>query len=357
MGRMRAPQLVVIPMVCVGLPIALAAVAAGHDGKTAADVMIDTPSRKRRDSSGRPIAVLVRCLVFVVLFLAAAVPAGGERRRPVVRTQVEIEIVRDVTYGVVGSTALKLDIVRPKTNAIIPAVVFIHGGGWVSGDKGGGIASLMPLARRGYFGATINYRLSGEAKFPAQIEDVKCAIRYLRANASLLGIDPDRIAVWGSSAGGHLVSMLGTTGDVEVWNVSGGWGGFSSRVTAVVDWFGPSNLNTISSQALPCSSINHDAASSPEGQLLGCAIPVCRDLAATASPVTWVTPDDAPTLIMHGTNDCSVPPGQSQELYDRLRSAGVETSLVILPGAGHGGAQFTASLNTVYSFLDEHLRK
>ncbi|MFZ2490867.1 MAG: alpha/beta hydrolase [Thermoanaerobaculia bacterium] len=304
--------------------------------------------------------VTLRPLALVLLF-ASALPLQAQRSRAIRPSgpTYDVEVQRDITYGVVGATALKLDLLRPRglTGVRVPVVVFVHGGGWSSGDKAGGIGQLTPLVRRGYVGATINYRLSGAAKFPAQIEDAKCAIRYLRANAASLGIDPDRIGVWGSSAGGHLVALLGSTGDVEAWNASGGWPGVSSRVQAVADWYGPSNLNTMGPQSLPCSGINHDAATSPEGQLLGCAIPSCPDRAAAASPVTYVTADDAPTLLMHGTNDCTVPPGQSQELYDALRATGVDATLVFLAGAGHGGPEFAAASGMVIEFFDRQLRK
>lgn len=301
----------------------------------------------------RLLALLLMCLL--------PFPLQAQRSRAIRPSGpvYEVEVQRDVTYGVAGATTLKLDILRPRglTGARLPVVVFVHGGGWSSGDKTGGIGQLTPLVRRGYVGATINYRLSGVARFPAQIEDAKCAIRYLRANAALLGIDPDRIGVWGSSAGGHLVALLGTSSDVESWNASGGWPGVSSRVQAVADWYGPSNLNTMAPQSLPCSALNHDAPGSPEGQLLGCAIPSCRDRAAAASPLTYVTAGDAPTLLMHGTNDCTVPPGQSQELYDALRAAGVDATLVFLAGAGHGGPEFTAASGMVIEFFDRQLRK
>jgi acetyl esterase/lipase len=301
--------------------------------------------------------MMKRWFLLALLLVLAALPLGADRRRPVRRIEYGIEIVRGVTYGVGGAFPLELDFVRPKgAGEALPVVVFVHGGGWSGGDKAAGINQLSPLARRGYVGATINYRLSGQAKFPAQIEDVKCAIRYLRANAAALGIDPERIAVWGSSAGGHLVSLLGTTADVEEWNRSGGWSGNSSRVAAVIDWYGPANLNTMASQALPCSTLDHDAPSSPESQLLGCAVPTCRERAALASPVSWITPDDAPTLLMHGTNDCTVPPKQSEEFHAKLREAGIDARLILLPGAGHGGPQFTAALETVYAFIDEQLR-
>jgi acetyl esterase/lipase len=139
-----------------------------------------------------------------------------------------------------------MHIVRPKPTSPavkpMPVIVWIHGGAWIGGSKDSGIPLLLPFAKRGYFCASISYRFSKEAKFPAQIEDCKCAIRFLRAKAKEFNIDTERIGVWGESAGGHLAAMLGTAGDVKEFEGSGGWEGFSSRVSAVCDWFGPSDL-------------------------------------------------------------------------------------------------------------------
>jgi acetyl esterase/lipase len=288
----------------------------------------------------------------------ATTALAQDRRRPPRPPDPSIEIVRDVTYGVVAGRELRLDIVRPAPRArSAPAVVFVHGGGWRTGDKSNGIRFLTELAKRGYVGATINYRLTGAASFPAQIEDVKCAVRYLRANASSLGIDPDRIGAWGPSAGGHLVSLLATSSDVEAWNVSGGWSGTSSRVSAVVDWYGPANLLTIATQPGACaSSFDHGTASAPEGLLLGCAITACPQKAIEASPQTYVSADDPPMLIMHGTRDCVVPVAQSREFHESLRAAGVDSTLMIFEGAGHAGPQFEAAIPDVVAFFDRHLR-
>jgi acetyl esterase/lipase len=143
-----------------------------------------------------------------------------------------------------------MHIIRPKLTSSVakpmPVIVWIHGGAWIGGNKDSGIPLLLPFAKRGYLGASISYRFSKEAKFPAQIEDCKCAIRFLRAKAKEFNIDPERIGVWGASAGGHLSAMLGTAGDVKELEGSGGWEGFSSRVSAVCDWFGPSDLLAMS---------------------------------------------------------------------------------------------------------------
>ena len=229
-----------------------------------------------------------------------------------------ITTIRDVTYGVAGDRELRLDIVRlASPPPRMPAVVYIHGGGFATGDKVGGIPQLEPLARRGYLGATINYRLSGEARFPAQIEDVKTAIRFLRANAARYGIDDARIGLWGVSSGGTLAALAGTAGDIADWDGSGGSPGFSSRVAAVVTWFGDSNFLTLSN----CGADVSDPRAATT-LLLGCPIPSCPELAARASPITYVTADDPPFLIMPGA--CRQ---QGQELAQALRAVGVPATL------------------------------
>jgi acetyl esterase/lipase len=156
-----------------------------------------------------------------------------------------VVVHRDLVYGDGGGRPLKLDLVlpQPAPDKPLPLVVFIHGGGWRGGDKAGGIARVTPLVATGdYVGATIGYRLSGEATWPAQIHDCKAAIRWLRANADQYHIDPERIGVWGSSAGGHLVNMLGASGGVTELEGSGGSAEHSSRVSCVVPFCGPTNF-------------------------------------------------------------------------------------------------------------------
>jgi acetyl esterase/lipase len=157
----------------------------------------------------------------------------------------EVEVLSDVEYGKGGDVSLKMRVLRPKTlpKQPMPVLVWIHGGGWEDGTpKESGDRHLMRFAQRGYLCATIDYRLSGKAIFPAQIEDCKCAIRFLRSQAKAYHLDPDRIGVWGESAGGHLAALLGTSGGVTELEGSGGHAEFSSRVQAVCDWYGPSDL-------------------------------------------------------------------------------------------------------------------
>lgn len=268
-----------------------------------------------------------------------------------------VTAMRDLPYAGTDHPRQRLDLFVPKkpVSEKLPLVVFIHGGGWLNGDKAGGAGRVLAYVRTGQFvGASLGYRLSGDATWPAQIHDCKAAIRWLRGNATQYGIDPDRIAVIGSSAGGHLVAMLGTSGDVE--SLEGSLGDFpdlSSRVTCVVDFFGPANLLTMGD--FP-SSIDHNAATSPESKLLGGSVLERKDAAREASPQTYVTGDDAPTLILHGTADRVVPYDQSVQFDKVLQAAGVESLFISIEGGGHGGFESDETEARVKAFLDRHLR-
>lgn len=235
---------------------------------------------------------------------------------------------RDVTYGTVDGFDLKMDIYYPTTaTGPVPSVLHVHGGGWTKGDKAltAGIIDIVRLLRQGYLVASINYRLAPKYNFPAQIQDVKCAVRYLRAHASEYGVDPDHIGAFGGSAGGHLVTLLGVTDDSAGFDDSGGWHQQSSRVQAVADMFGPSNLTVIFEGAMPPLLIKVFGTRDRNS-----------DIVVQASPVTHVTADDPPFLILHGEKDKLVPISQSQILHEKLLAAGVSSTLVIVKNAGHG---------------------
>lgn len=237
-------------------------------------------------------------------------------------------VERDVTYGTVDDVDLKMDIYYPAVAAgPVPALLHVHGGGWTKGDKAltAGIIDIINLLRQGYLVASINYRLAPEYKFPAQIQDVKCAVRYLRAHASEYGIDPDRIGAFGGSAGGHLVALLGVTDDSAGFDNSGGWSQQSSRVQAVADMFGPSDLTIIFKGAMPPLLI----------QVFGTR-DRNNDIVVQASPITHVTADDPPFLILHGDRDTLVPVSQSQMLHEKLLAAGITSTLIVVKNAGHG---------------------
>lgn len=234
-------------------------------------------------------------------------------------------VERDVTYCSVNGIDLKMDVYYPKT-ITTPAVglIYIHGGGWTGGDKDEdiGMSDMFELNARGYVTFSINYRLAPQTKIQNQIEDVKCAVRSIRANAAHYGIDPKKIGAWGSSAGGHLVSLLGTSGDKEF--ASGMYLDQSSRVQAVTDMFGPTDLEKLMGN-------NARAA----GGLFG-AKTMSDPLIANLNPIQHVSKDDPPFLIMHGDQDTVVPLSQSQIFYDALKAGGVNVSFIVVKNAEHG---------------------
>lgn len=238
--------------------------------------------------------------------------------------------LRDLAYVAGGHERQKLDLYLPERGAKLPLIVWVHGGAWRGGSKEA--CPAVPFVRDGYAVASVNYRLSQHAVFPAQIEDCKAAIRWLRGHAGEYGIDPERIGVWGSSAGGHLVALLGTAGDDSQFD-KGAHLNFSSRVQAVCDWFGPTDFTQMNKFE---SNIDHDAAGSPESLLVGGPIQQNKDKTARANPITYVTKDDPPFLIMHGDKDPLVPVNQSELLYAALRQSGVEVTFHVVQGAGHG---------------------
>lgn len=245
-----------------------------------------------------------------------------------------VTVEKDIVYGKGSGRDLLLDIAYPKErpDKPMPVVVWIHGGAWRGGSKDNNHA--MIFVKHGFFTASISYRLSGEAVWPAQINDCKAAIRYLRAHAEQYHLDPDCIGVWGASAGGHLVAMLGTSGDVKELEGEGGWQEQSSRVQAVVDYYGPSNFLKMKGQP---SNLNHLAEDSPESLLLGASVTTVPDKVKSADPITYISKDDPPFLIAHGDQDNTVPFNQSEILLEALQKAGVESELIVVKGGGHGG--------------------
>jgi acetyl esterase/lipase len=242
-------------------------------------------------------------------------------------------ILRDLAYVPDGHARQKLDLYLPmqrENNGPLPLIVWVHGGAWLAGSKEN--CPAVRFLRRGYAAASINYRLSQHAIFPAQIEDCKAAIRFIRANAEKYNIDPNRIGVWGASAGGHLVALLGTAGDAKEFD-KGPNLEFSSRVQAVCDFFGPTDLTKMSQFA---STMDHDAPNSPESQLIGGPVQENKEACRRANPITYVTKDDPPFLICHGDKDMLVPHNQSELLYDALKKAGVNVTFHTVKDGGHG---------------------
>jgi acetyl esterase/lipase len=250
---------------------------------------------------------------------------------------------------------LTMDVYQPrKAKRPAPAVLYVHGGGWISGDKSDGAGHLFinELLKRGYFVAAINYRLAPKYKFPAQIEDVKCAVRHLRANAGQYNLDPQRIGAMGGSAGGHLVSLLGLSDAKAGWDI-GQYTGQSSRVQAVVDMFGPSDLVKMSTERGRRLVAQVFGAFGPDDSIL-----------KTNSPISYISSDDPPFLILQGEEDEVVSPDQSQLLYEKLSATGLPAQLVMVKNAGHGflpvGGDVDPTLielgKIVGDFFDQYLK-
>jgi acetyl esterase/lipase len=265
------------------------------------------------------------------------------------------------------SQAQKLDIYWPsKGDGPFPVIISIHGGAFMFGDKRD--HQLVPMLAglgRGYAIVGVNYRMSGEATFPALVHDVKAAVRWVRANSANLQLDPERIVAWGGSAGGYLALMLGIStgvGELEDWTL--GNLDQSSHVQGVVDWFGPTNFLKMDEQLAqaglaPHPDHSHNRATSPESLLLGQQITEVPELVRTANPETYIRPGLPPFFIQHGDRDDIVPHQQSVNIAAKLSDVlGPEmVTLELLPGVGHGGPEFETdeNLQKVFTFLDQIL--
>jgi acetyl esterase/lipase len=272
----------------------------------------------------------------------------------------------DIAYGTLHA-AQKVDVYTPKAVAPFPVVVLIHGGGWVQGDKQEYKTSIKTeaLLARGYAVVAVNYRLSGVAKFPAQIQDVKAAVRWIRANATTYKFNPDKIGAWGTSAGGHLTALLATSGGINTLeDFTQGDATKSSTIQAAVDWFGPTDFLQMDAQTIAqgCGTNNatHNLASSPESSLMGYPIQTQPTLVQVANPITYVTSNDPPMYIAHGLGDCTVPRAQGQILYDALLAAKGATDIRVnmLSASGHGTGQFedVAFVNVMVDFFDKYFK-
>lgn len=286
--------------------------------------------------------------------LVVAMPLLSQPAREAMHPRVPegTKIHYDLSYVSNGHERQKLDLYVPDAVEPLPLILWVHGGAWLSGSKD----DPVPLAylEAGYALASINYRLSPDAQFPAQIQDCKAAVRWLRAHATRYGLDPNRFGAWGNSAGGHLAALLGTTGDVDAFDV-GEHLGASSRVQAVVDYFGPTDFVQMDAHRTP-NGLVHDAADSPESRLIGGPIQENKGKVARANPITYVTKDDPPFLIIHGDADSIVPHHQSVLLEAALKQAGVPVSLYTVAGGGHGDFTDPNLRRQVRAFLATHLK-
>lgn len=263
-----------------------------------------------------------------------------------------VELREDVVYGRGGERELKLDLYLPRNDAEKrPAVVFIHGGGWKGGNRGQFRSQSLHLASNGYVCACIEYRLSGEARFPAAIEDAKCAVRFMRANAEELRVDPDRIAAAGGSAGGHLAALVGASDAAAELEGTGGHAEFSSRVNLVIPFNGVFDFAAMAKAKRAVPQI---------GAFIGGTYEEMPHAYAKASPITYADKSDPPFLLLHGSADQTVPFKQSVRMQKRLQEVGVEAELFEADGAGHGFFNrppwYEPTLKRMEEFLERHFR-
>jgi acetyl esterase/lipase len=231
-----------------------------------------------------------------------------------IATPDNVEETLNLEYGTGGQRKLQLDLYLPKGRTkATPAIIFIHGGAWKSGKRSDMKFYCVKFAEKGYVTATVTYRLMDEAPFPAAVQDVKCAVRWLRANAVKYNVDTERIVVSGNSAGGHLSMMVGYSDDPSLEG-SGGNNNFSSRVCAVVNFYGPTDLTTDFAKKQPLV----------ENFLGGKTYDEAPDIYKLASPIFHLTKDDPPTLIFHGTIDSTVPIAQADKLAEKLKELGID---------------------------------
>ncbi len=248
---------------------------------------------------------------------------------------------------------LRLDLYLPRTEHPAPLLVWIHGGAWMHGDKSD--PPVLPMVDEGWALASIQYHFSHEALFPAQIHQCKAAIRWLRAQAARFGFNAERIGVLGASAGGHLAALLGTSnGQAALEGDLGEHRDLSSSVQAVVDLFGPTDFMRLPDHP---SDLDHTAPDSPEGLLLGGAVADHPVRVAMANPITWISDDTCPFLILHGRADMIIPWQQSRLLADALADNGSHVEFKLLGQAGHGGPEFheAEQAEAIRTFCRRHL--
>jgi acetyl esterase/lipase len=279
-----------------------------------------------------------------ILILGLISPTAHAAEEPKPTTE------RDLVYTKAGSTELKLDLARPaQGEGPFPAILVIHGGAWRGGDKGQVGPVLLEFAQNGYVAVSPQYRLCPKEVFPAQVHDVKAAVRWTKVNAKKYRIDPDRIGAIGFSAGGHLALMLGVTGPDDGLEGDISAGATDSRVKAVVNYFGPTDLGA---KDIP------DASKRLVKDFLGASAAEKPELAAKASPRTYVSKDDAPILTFQGTKDPLVPYTQAIELAEAMTAAGVQGRVELLVGAGHGWGvtEMQHTRDQSFRFFDEYLK-
>jgi len=280
-------------------------------------------------------------------FVGCCVAAAQEPKKP----DGQVTLVKDVVYGKGGDRDMMLDLALPDTKEPRPCIVCVHGGGWRGGKRQDFQGLVKLLAEKGFVAATVSYRLTTTHVFPAQIEDCKAAVRFLRANAAKYQIQKDRIGAIGASAGGHLVCLMGTADDTAKLEGRGGNAEQSSRVQAVVSFFGPTDFTT--------KTWTKEVEDFFLVPFLGGSFEDKKTLYCQCSPIEYVSKDDPPFLFFHGDKDTLVGIEHSQKLTKKLKDSSVSAELVTMEGDGHGwgGEKLTRSLNQSIRFFEEKLKK
>lgn len=302
----------------------------------------------------------MRCMLGIVAAWALALCFAPEARSAdAPKKPLPVRVERDIIYSTVGTEKLRLDVAAPTTGGPYPAVLLLHGGAWMFGNRGdlsrGGYEEgkrqpslIEQVAARGYVAVSASYRLAPKHKFPAQIEDARTAVRFLRANAKNYNLNPDKIAASGFSAGGHLALLLGVLGKSDF--VTAEYPDQSSRVQCVVSFFGPTDLSLYAA-----SPGLEDAYMAP---FLGKACKTDPAVYKRASPIDYAGKGNPPVLMIHGTADIVVPIIHSERMLKKLQDAGVKAELITVKGKGHGWTGPTAAktMQDALQFLDSCLK-
>jgi acetyl esterase/lipase len=287
----------------------------------------------------------------LIILLGLLLLSGGSSASAAPPVPDNVIWEKDIEYSTVGDDHLQLNLARPKTGSgPFPTVLCIHGGGFRAGKRDSYDGLCLKLAERGYVAATMTYRLAPKHQFPAAVHDTKAAVRWLRANAKKHNINPDKIGVTGGSAGGHLAQFLAVTANVPQFEGTGGNAEQSSSVACVVNVYGPSDFTKSYGKSVDAHEVLP--------LWFGGNLETKHDLHIQASPLYWVTPNAAPTLCIHGTEDKYVAHEQAVWLVDKLNAATVEAELLTLEGAGHGfkGADAEKADKALFDYFDKKLK-